>query len=119
MEINMFMKDVCSYPTEVHQRIYRDALRLTPLEVTLAEADGINEELLESCKQFHSFITNMLWDMYLDPRFYGFPVGELEEFLDGRKLNYMKRKFPTQVDKLRSAAVKYILYLSEASFPDG
>jgi hypothetical protein len=98
----LFTKNIHSFQTAVHRRIYIDGLRLTPIDVSLSDVDGVSEELIESCKQYYEFISNMLWDMYHDPKSYGFPAGEMEAFLDGRKLNGVKRKYPKQVNKLRS-----------------
>lgn len=66
--VNIFAKNTHIYPTEVQRQIYMEGLRLTPLEVSLADTNGFSQEFIEGCRQYHSFTSNMLWDMYCNPK---------------------------------------------------
>ena len=43
----MFSKNIHSFPTAVHEKLYKDGLRLTPLTVSLADTGGISGEFTE------------------------------------------------------------------------
>ncbi len=93
LELNVF-------PSAVHRNIYAAARQITPLHRSLS---GMEEgELKESCEAFHAFMLEMLSDMYENPEAYGLPVYMLENFLNGRKLNGVKRKQPAKTEKIRS-----------------
>ncbi len=97
-----YVKGVTEFPSLVQKRIYITALQQTPLEVSLTKTNGIDPILIKSCRDYHSFIMSMLSDMYENSLEYGMNTGEYDSFLNGRKENGVKRKFPSKTLELRS-----------------
>jgi hypothetical protein len=95
-----FTRELTEFPSAVHRNIYTAARQLTPLDRSLCGME--DGALKESCKAYHAFMLDMLSDMYENPQAYGLPVYMLENFLNGRKLNGVKRKQPAQTEKIRS-----------------
>ncbi|MFV0400816.1 MAG: hypothetical protein ACK5LX_09410 [Oscillospiraceae bacterium] len=87
-----FTVERTDFPSAIHKNIYFTARCVTPLEYSLP---GVEDEALrESCRQYHAFVMTLFSDMYDDPGAYELPVGQLEEFCCGRKINGMKQKYP-------------------------
>lgn len=97
-----FEKTFTEFPDCVHRLIYLTALRQTPLENSLSNTEGIGDDLLESCKQYHQFIMDLLSRMYQDPDSFGMNPGKYEAFMGGKKENAMKRKMPEKTNAIRS-----------------
>lgn len=112
-----FDKQKLKFTTLIHKNIHIAALRITPLEVSLGDVYGIDENLVKSCKSYHGFILDMLFDMYSNPHEYGFKAGVFEEFSEGRPPNAMKQKKPNETEKhlkeTRNCYQHYVLFLSE------
>lgn len=112
-----FTRDIVEHPDELRKSIFRAALSLTPLDVSLQDCSKFDPEMLKSCKSYHSFIVSMLQDMYDNPQRYGFRPNALEEFLDGRKINYYKQKAPSKLEPLlvetRDGVYSYYRFLYE------
>ena len=101
MGINMnFCIELTSFPSAVHKNIYSAARGLTPLKKSLVSIT--DPETHASCTAFHSFVVDMLSDMYDNPKEYYLPVLMLEDFCDGKKVNGMKQKFPSKTKSLLS-----------------
>lgn len=113
-----FTKEVTEFPSIVHQIIYCSARELTPLEHSLLGCEDVS--LKVSCESFHHFIGDMLSDMYEFPEEYGFPVLELEKFLDGNKLNGMKQRYPSKtkdvLSRTRNVVDRYMATLCKMGF---
>ena len=89
-----FDRNTTTFPTMLHRDIYMTALRMTPLEISLA---GIEQtDLAESGREFYSFMIELLTDMYNDPCLYGMHPGEYEKFANGLPYNAIKRRQPAQ-----------------------
>ena len=59
-----------------------------PLSRTL---EAVSEPALrESCIELHSFVLDMLSDMYEHPEAYYLPVMKIEDFLDGKPIHIVK-----------------------------
>lgn len=99
-DFSRFSKEQTQFPSSVHQIIYSTARQLTPLELSLGWTE--DEELKASCKDYHAFMLALLSDMYENPEAYGLPVMLLENHLDGKKLNGVKRKQPAKTEKILS-----------------
>jgi hypothetical protein len=116
----VFLKSTVDFPTEVHKRIHITALNQTPIEVSLADTGGADSALVESCRAYYDFIMFMLSDMYENPLEYGLKAGELESFLEGKKVNGMKQKYPSKTKALLSSTynsvtnIKFFQCLGEA-----
>lgn len=108
-----FTKDFTGFPTRIHRAIYAAALRLTPLEISLAGMDDPN--LAESCRQYHAFVLDLLSDMYADPQAYGMDAGEYEAFLDGRAWSVAEHQETSKSKALRgkegNALPSYLRFL--------
>jgi hypothetical protein len=89
-----FIKTKTDFPSYVHKVIYLNALRQTPIEKSLAYVEGIDSILIESCREYFSFIMDMHSDMYDDPVVWGMNPGEYDEFLGKRKEKDMRQKLP-------------------------
>ena len=87
-------------PSAVHKCIYSSARGITPLERSLSFV--ADSEMRSSCTAFHRFLIDMLSDMYDHPEAYDLPVGELEKFCDGKKINGMKQKYPSKTKTVLS-----------------
>ena len=96
----IFTRELTEFPSTVHRNIYSAARQLTPLGRSLGTIE--NGALKASCEMYHAFMLDMLSDMYENPEAYGLPVMLLEDFLNGRKLNGVKRKQPAKTEKIRS-----------------
>lgn len=95
-----FCRELTEFPSAVHQNIYSAARHITSLDRSLC---GIEDGALkDSCEAYHAFMLEMLSDMYENPEAYGLPVYMLENFLNGRKLNGVKRKQPAKTVKICS-----------------
>lgn len=71
-----------------------------PLSRTL---DSVTDPYLRrSCEALHSFVTDMLSDMYDNAEAYHLPVMKIEEFCNGKPLKEMKRQFPKEYKNLLS-----------------
>lgn len=106
------------FPSEVHKVIYSAAREIIPLEYSL---NGIDDESLkQSCEDYHQFIMELLSDMYEFPEAYSLSVYELEQFLDGKKLNGMKQKYPSRTKSIlshtRNSVERYIALLCRIAF---
>jgi hypothetical protein len=97
-----FINTETVFPSYVHKIIYTTAIRQTPIEISLADTDRLSPEILISCREYFAFILNMFSEMYENPLKWGMNAGEYEAFLDGKKENAVKRKFPDKVNELRS-----------------
>ena len=95
-----FTGELTVFPSMVHRNIYSAARQISPLDRSLCGMEDGSRK--DSCKAFHAFILEMLSDMYENPEAYGLPVYLLENFLNGRKLNGVKRKQPAHTEKIRS-----------------
>ena len=108
-----FRKELVDFPSAVHRLIYFAARGLTPLEKSLA--DIRDPDMRASCAAHRGFLLDMLSDMYDNPGAYSLPVLELERFLDGRKLNGVKQKFPARtkavLSRTRNAVHGYMVLL--------
>lgn len=113
-----FEAELAVFPSEIHKNIYCYARQITPLENSLADID--DNEMKASCEDFHAFVMDMLSDMYDNPSEYSLPIGELESFLNGKKVNGMKRKYPSKTKKLisqmRNAVGQYMVLLSKLAY---
>lgn len=90
--------------TYVHRRIDMEKACIVPLEVSLRNTEGLSPELVEGCRQYHSFLNQFLSCLYDDPLRFGLPAGAYEAYLDGMKPHAKKRKEPARYDKFRSSA---------------
>lgn len=91
-------------PDRVREKIDLLMQQVTPIETALSEMGIESKELLDSCKEYHSFICEMLEDMYSYPLEYGFVPGKLEAFLDGKEINSFKLTQPTKIKALLTEA---------------
>lgn len=82
------------------EKVYLDKIQLTPLSVSLKNTEKEDQNLINSCKEFYSFKKNMLEDMYENWEVYGIPAGELESYLNGRKVNRAKQSSPKEYRKV-------------------
>lgn len=98
-----FKIELTEFPSEVHKRIYCEAREIIPLENSLA--DITDNEIKASCEDFYSFVMEMFSDMYDNPEEYSLPVYELENYLAGRKVNGVKRKYPSKTKNIISHAI--------------
>ena len=108
-----FSVELHEFPSAVHRCIYSEARGLTPIERSLG---GVADpEMRESCAQYHAFLVDMLSDMYENADEYALPVMALEKFLDGKKINGMKQKFPSKtkaiLSQTRNAVGGYVILL--------
>lgn len=85
---------------KVLEKVYNDMIQLTPLSVSLKNTDTEDQYLIESCKEFYSFRKGMLEDMYENWEVYGLPTGELERYLNGRKVNGAKQSSTSEYRKV-------------------
>lgn len=110
-----FVNDKTEFPSMVHRQIYFQALRLTPVEVSLKEVPAEWEALTGSCRDYAAYVRTLLGDMYQEPDSYGMRPGAMEQFLDGKKINRFQRICPAKVDALRSelhdSVYQYFRYL--------
>lgn len=83
VEVRKMEKMQAVAPDRVREIIGLLIQQVTPIEIALSEMGTESKELLDSCKEYHSFICEMLEDMYNYPLEYGFVPGKLETFLDG------------------------------------
>ena len=97
-----FSKTFTDFPSRVHRLIYLTALRQTPLVNSLKETQGVDESVLDSCKQYHEFVMDMLSLMYQNPDSFGMKPGQYEVFLGGKKENAMKQLIPLKTLEIRS-----------------
>ena len=106
-------------PDRVREKIGLLIQQVTPIEIALSEMGMETNELLVSCKEYHSFICEMLEDMYNYPLEYGFVPGKLEAFLDGKEINSFKLTQPTKIKALLTEAddgpYSYYRFLYEAA----
>lgn len=101
-----FNRELTEFPSMVHRIIYSCARQLTPLERSLG---GMEDGALRaSCAAFHSFMLELLSDMYENPEAYCLPALALEDFLGGKKLNGVKRQQPAKTEKLWSQTVNAV-----------
>ncbi len=108
-----FARELVDFPSAVHRLIYFAARGLTPPEKSLP---GVADpDMRASCAAYRGFLLDMLSDMYDNPEAYRLPVLELERFLDGRKRNDVKQKFPARtkavLSRTRNAVHGYMLLL--------
>lgn len=113
-----FTKEIDEFPSEVHSVIYHGAREMTTLDRSLADIK--DEELKFSCKEYYAYVMELFSDMYAHPEEYGMPVLELEKFLNGKKLNGMKQKFPSKtkslIAKTRNCAERYLQTLCRIAY---
>lgn len=113
-----FSKELTVFPSVVHKIIYSSAREIIPLEHSLSGIDDAS--LRSSCEEYHQFIMDMLSDMYEFPEAYELPALELEHFLDGRKLNGMKQKYPSKTKSIlshtRNTVDRYMALLSKIAY---
>lgn len=113
-----FTQELTVFPSEVHKFIYCSAREIIPIERSASNIS--DDKLMQSCKSYHDFIIDMLSDMYDNPKEYGFPVLELEKFLDGRKVNGVKRKYPsktkTLISRTRNVVDRYMFTLNKMGY---
>lgn len=95
-----FTKELSQFPSVIQKTVYCEARELTPLDSSLSSVTS--EELRESCKQYFDFYSALLNDMYENPVAYHLPVGEYEEFVQGKTINAMKQKEPKKACKIVS-----------------
>ena len=87
-----FDKNIVEFPTMLHRDIYKTALEMTPPEVSLAEIEKTNPELVKSGYEFYAFMTGLLSDMYDNPEAYGMHPGAYEKFANERTHNALLRR---------------------------
>ena len=100
MDFSIELTNQRDFPSTVHRGVYAFARGITPLEYSLAVVTDCN--MRESCTDYHNFIVDTLSDMYDNTEAYYLPVGQLEKFLCGKKLNGMKQKFPSKTKAMLS-----------------
>lgn len=108
-----FRQDLTDFPSLTHKVIYAAARGMTPPEVSLAGC--ADTDMARACGQLYAFTRRMLASMYDEPEAYHLPAGDLERFLDGRRLNAVKQRFPSRTKRLlshtRNAVHGYMLTL--------
>ncbi len=82
------------------EKVYIDMIQLTPLSVSLKNTEKEDQNLISSCKEFYRFKKSMLEDMYENWEVYGLPTGELERYLNGRKVNGVKQSGKSEYKKV-------------------
>lgn len=97
-----FIKEQTHFPTLVHKVIYNNAMKLTPLQKSLNNVENVDSEMVDSCREYFNFIIKMYSHMYQNPTEYGMNAGEYDAFLNNKKENGVKRKFPSKTLELRS-----------------
>ncbi len=113
-----FTKDIVDFPSEVHKVIYSGAREMTTPDRSLA---GMTDAAMRaSCEAYYAFLTALYSDMYEHPEAYHMPVRALETFLDGRKLNGVKQKYPSKTKALialtRNCAERYLQTLCRMAY---
>lgn len=108
-----FSTELNIFPSAVHKEIYSAAHNLKSLEKSLSNIENLSIRL--SCIDFYGFILDMYSDMYDYPEEHNLPIGMLEKFCDGKKLNGMKQKFPSKAKKIIALTIhperSYIQFL--------
>lgn len=86
-------KHKINHETIVHQKIWNIISNVIPLSESLTDdyIQNIGEEMVESCKDYYAFYTDMLYDMYNNPNEYYLNAGMYEKTLNGRKYYAVKR----------------------------
>jgi len=79
-----FKIELMEFPSEVHSQIYIFARRILPLSRTLVAVQDF--EMREACVALHSFIMDMLSDMYDNPEAYYLPVMKWEWLVVGKPI---------------------------------
>ena len=57
-----FIRGTANFPSDIHKVIYQIGLYRTPLKTSLANTENIDESLINSCKSYFKFMTDLLSD---------------------------------------------------------
>ena len=111
-----FDRNVTVFPTLLHREIYMKALRLVPVEVSLAEIEKTDPEMAASGREFYNFMLDLYGDMYCNPEAYGMTPGVYEAFAQYRKWRYMRLRVKEFHDNMEISGVtisSYVKFINE------